>query len=78
MNPQTRIHTIIVMAFITVFLDSMNYALIVPILPYLVKELNSTSMEEGILFSSYSVFQLLSTIDSSHSFSRSFTHGSVE
>ena len=37
MNPQTRTHTIIVMAFITVFLDSMNYALIVPILPYLVK-----------------------------------------
>ena len=38
----------------------MNNALIVPILPYLVDELNSTSMEEGILFSSYSIFQLIS------------------
>lgn len=52
--------SIVIMAFITVFLDTMNYALIVPILPYLVKELNSTSIEEGILFSSYSIFQLIS------------------
>ena len=78
MNPETRKHSIIVMSFITVFLDSMNYALIVPILPYLVKELGSTSMQEGILFSSYSVFQLISTFNSFRSFSRSFTHGSVE
>ena len=52
--------SIVVLALVTVFLDTMNYALIVPILPYLVKELNSTSFEEGILFSSYSVFQLIS------------------
>ena len=49
------------MAFITCFLDCMNNALIVPILPYLVDELHSTSMQEGILFSSYSIFQLIST-----------------
>lgn len=54
--------SILIMAFITVFLDTMNYALIVPILPTLVKELNSTSFQEGILFSSYSVFQLISTV----------------
>ena len=52
--------SIVILALVTVFLDTMNYALIVPILPYLVKELNSTSFEEGILFSSYSIFQLIS------------------
>ena len=52
--------SIIVFAFITVFMDSLNYALIVPILPYLIQELHSTPMEEGILFSSYAIFQLIS------------------
>lgn len=52
--------SIVVLAFVTIFLDMMNYALIVPILPYLVKELNSTSFQEGILFSSYSICQLIS------------------
>lgn len=51
---------IIVFAFITFFMDSLNYALIVPILPFLVRELHSTSMQEGILFSSYAVFQMIS------------------
>ena len=60
MDPKARVRSIIIMAFITCFLDCMNNALIVPILPYLVDELNSTSMEEGILFSSYSIFQLIS------------------
>ena len=60
MNKQKRIRSIVIMAFVTVFMDMMNYALIVPILPFLVKELNSTSMQEGILFSSYSIMQLIS------------------
>ena len=53
---------ILVLAFITVFFDMMNYAIIVPILPYLVKELNSTSMQEGLLFSAYSIMQLISIL----------------
>lgn len=56
--------SILVMAFVTVFLNMMNYSLIVPILPFLVKEFDSTSLQEGILFSSYSVFQLISIGDS--------------
>ena len=52
--------TIIIFAFITVFFDTMNYAIIVPILPYLVKEYDSNSFQEGLLFSSYSIFQLIS------------------
>ena len=55
-----REKTTLVLAFITFFLDMMNYAIIVPILPYLVKELHSTSMEEGLLFSVYSIMQLIS------------------
>ena len=51
---------ILIIAFITVFLDTMNNALIIPVLPYLVKELNSNSFQEGLLFSSYSIFQLIS------------------
>lgn len=47
-------------SFITFFMDSLNYALIVPILPFLVRELHSTNMQEGILFSSYAVFQMIS------------------
>ena len=55
-----REKTTLVLAFVTFFLDMMNYAIIVPILPYLVKELHSTSMEEGLLFSVYSIMQLIS------------------
>lgn len=62
MNPKTRIRTIVIIAFITVFFDTMNNALIVPVLPFLVTELGSTSMQEGILFSSYSIFQLISLL----------------
>lgn len=57
-----REKTIIVLSFLTVFFDVANYALIVPILPFLVKELNSTPMQEGLLFSAYSVMQLISII----------------
>ena len=53
--------SIIIIAFATLFLDAMNYALIVPVLPTLVQEFNSTSFQQGILYSSYSVFQLIST-----------------
>lgn len=55
-----RNKSILIMTFLTVFMDTANYALIVPILPYLVKDLNSTSFQEGITFSAYSICQLIS------------------
>ena len=70
--------SILIFAFITVFFDTMNYALIVPILPFLVKELNSTSFQEGILFSSYSIFQLISMHSNIAFHSRSSDYGSFE
>ncbi len=51
---------IVVISFITLFLDSMNNGILTPVLPYLATELNSTSMEQGILYSAYSVTQLIS------------------
>lgn len=51
---------IVVISFITLFLDSMNNGILTPVLPYLVTKLNSTSMEQGILYSAYSVTQLIS------------------
>ena len=69
--------SILIFAFVTVFFDTMNYALIVPILPYLVKELGSNSFQEGILFSSYSIFQLIS-IDILWFFIRSSYYGPDE
>ncbi|KAK8802724.1 hypothetical protein WA171_006398, partial [Blastocystis sp. BT1] len=62
MNPKMRVRTIVIIAFVTVFFDTMNNALIVPVLPFLLTELGSTSMQEGILFSSYSIFQLISLL----------------
>ena len=51
---------IVTIAFITFFLDFMNLAILTPVLPYLIVELNSTSMEQGILYSAYSATQLSS------------------
>ena len=62
MADKKKINANIIMAFVTVFFDMMNNALVTPILPYLVQEMNSTSMEEGILYSSYAVMQLISAI----------------
>lgn len=50
----------LILAFVTVFLDMMNYALIIPILPFLAQELNSNELQEALLFSAYSVMQLIS------------------
>lgn len=51
---------IIVIAYVAVFMDMVNFSIIVPILPYLSMELNATTMQEGILFSSYAITQLIS------------------
>ena len=59
---QARKNQTLILGYITVFLDIMGYYLIVPILPYLSKSLGGTATEEGILFSSYAIFQLISTI----------------
>ena len=69
--------SILIIAFVTVFLDTMNSALIVPVLPYLVKELNSNSFQEGILFSSYNIFQLISIVFTWF-FIRSSNYGSIK
>lgn len=49
------------LTYITGFLDIINYSLIIPILPYIVDEMKATDMESGILYSGYSLMQLIST-----------------
>lgn len=56
---------IVTIALFTFLLDYMNNAILSPVLPYLVVELHSTSMEQGILYSAYSVTQLISIHSSS-------------
>lgn len=56
---------IVWIALFTFLLDYMNNAILSPVLPYLVVELHSTSMEQGILYSAYSVTQLISIHSSS-------------
>ena len=51
---------IVTIALFTFLLDYMNNAILSPVLPYLVVELHSTRMEQGILYSAYSVTQLIS------------------
>ena len=48
------------LTYITGFLDIINYSLIIPILPYIVDEMNASDMESGILYSGYSLMQLIS------------------
>lgn len=53
-------NSIIVISFTTAFLDMLNHALIVPIIPFLSEEMNATSQQQGLVFSVYSVMQLVS------------------
>lgn len=36
----------LIMAFVTLFFDSMNNSIITPIMPYLLKELQSTTFQQ--------------------------------
>ena len=41
--------------------DSMNNSIITPIMPYLLKELQSTTFQQGFMYSAYSVMQFISS-----------------
>ena len=59
MAPQGRTRNII-LGYITVFLDVLGYSIVVPILPYLSRSLGANAMQEGCLFSGYSLTQMIS------------------
>ena len=59
---QIRTKQTLILGYITVFLDIMGYDLIVPVLPYLSESLGATPSEEGILFSGYSIAQIVSRL----------------
>ena len=50
----------LLLAYITVFMDVMGNSIVVPILPYISQSMGGTAMQEGVLFSGYSLTQLLS------------------
>ena len=52
---------IIIISFTTAFLDMVNHALLVPIIPFLCNEMNATAEQRSLTFSVYSVTQLIST-----------------
>lgn len=56
---------IIAMTFVTVFMDSLNNSLVGPILPYIILELESTPFQEGVVYSAYSLMQLISELNCS-------------
>lgn len=60
MGIDSKDKTILVIAFITAFLDMLNHALLVPILPFLCDEMKATTLQNGLVFSVYSITQLIS------------------
>ena len=59
MAPKGRTRNI-VLGCTTVFLDELGFSIVVPILPYLSKSLGANAMQEGCLFSGYSLTQMIS------------------
>ena len=59
MAPKGRTRDI-VLGCTTVFLDELGFSIVVPILPYLSKSLGANAMQEGCLFSGYSLTQMIS------------------
>ena len=51
---------IIMISFTTAFLDMVNHALLVPIIPFLCKEMEANATERSLTFTVYSVTQLIS------------------
>lgn len=46
-------------------MDSLNNSLVGPILPYIILELESTPFQEGVVYSAYSLMQLISELNCS-------------
>ena len=59
MAPKGRTRNI-VLGCTTVFLDELGFSIVVPILPYLSRSLGANAMQEGCLFSGYSLTQMIS------------------
>lgn len=76
MDSKTR-KQVIVMSFVTLFLDMFNNGLIIPILPYLIKEYEASAFEEGFLFSSYSIMQMISIDLLSYFINRFMVYGTL-
>ena len=50
----------LLIAYVTVLLDSMNNSLLNPVVPFLMQSLEANAFQEGLFFSIYSAMQLIS------------------
>ena len=60
MEVRSKRKSILAMTFVTVFIDALNNSFAGAILPYMILEMESTPFQEGLVFSIYSLMQLLS------------------
>lgn len=51
---------VLLVAYLSIFFDNVNISLVQPVIPALVEDLNSNTLQEGIYFSIYSVMMLIS------------------
>ena len=51
---------VLVVAYLSIFFDTINVSLSQPIVPALVADLQSTTLQEGFFYSVYSVMMLIS------------------
>jgi DHA1 family tetracycline resistance protein-like MFS transporter len=49
----------LVVILVTVFIDLVGFAIVIPVLPYYLKEFNASPLALGLLFASYSAMQLI-------------------
>ena len=69
--------TSLMIAFVTLIFDSMNNSIITPIMPYLLKELQSTTFQQGFMYSTYSVMQFISSCVVFDFTARCYADGSI-
>lgn len=55
-----KINFQLVLALLPVFIDHFGNSLILPIIPFLTSALGGTSQDLGLVYSSYSITQLIS------------------
>ena len=51
---------VLAVAYLSIFFDTINVSLSQPIVPALVADLQSTTLQEGLFYSVYSVMMLIS------------------
>ena len=73
----SKAKTSLMIAFVSLIVDSMTNSIITPIMPYLLKELQSTTFQQGFMYSAYSVMQFISSCVVFDFTARCYADGSI-